>query len=351
MLAYKNLWRNHSRTYLLMLSIGLVTCLVALLQANQIGVQQEIYQNIIKTTVGEVQIISAQEESIYFDFTPTLKKALPAALPTLQTQVWLKQDALIPLQLWGIDTFQQQPIEGLMLSPTLLHLLKLRVGDSLALYASPQGKPQFFKIGQARHISLPQSENILFLPLASAQKFLNLPNQISHLIVPHTLTKKQVGKHLKVQTWQEVLPDMVQMLLLLQVSMGFIAGILYVLLGFGIGLVVVHSWQERRLEISRLRIIGMTQRQVWRMLGKELGLLLLSGYVWGMLLALPILAYFAQNPIVLPAEVGKGLEHIGFPTRLCFVWDIQVWLVPLAGVSILGVLLWIRAFFIRFLVR
>ena len=122
MLVFRNLSRHASRSALLVLTIALVTALVALLQAQLAGLRQDIYALIVHETIGEAQIVSldsgGKAQNFIFDeqarqkmlaSSPTL-----AYTPTLQAQAWLqhKQD-IIPLQIIGKDSLFGKAIHGL----------------------------------------------------------------------------------------------------------------------------------------------------------------------------------------------------------------------------------------------
>jgi ABC-type antimicrobial peptide transport system permease subunit len=194
---------------------------------------------------------------------------------------------------------------------------------------------------------LPQSENIAVLPLDVAQRFAGAGKQVSSLLLftkylPTSVKQFVLINDFTIRSWQQSLPEITQMLALLQATLVLMSVVLFVLLGVAVAVVVVQNWQERLPEMKRLRILGMTRRQVWRMLLAELGWLWGVGFVVGMLACLPVLAYLNAFPVSLPADVGKGLQSMGFPTRLRFGWDWAVLVVPFGCIfALFNILLFI----------
>ncbi len=340
MLVYKNLWRNPSRTWLILTAIALVTSLIAILQAQIAGLEQSIYQQTIAHWVGKGQIKSADSDL----FAENTHISSPH-LPTLRTKGWLRTSkSLIPIQIWGIDTLYSKPITGLVIDSTLQHWLQISVGDSLAFSTlpTPQARITFFRVGQARQFNLPNSENLVILPLKIAQKFAGAEGQVSAFILPKSPTSAELtalDKNLTYQTWQKSLPEIAQMLALVRVTFMCVSVVLMSLLGLGICLIVAQIWQERRLELARLRILGMTRRQVWRMLMGELGILGGLGYSAGLAICAVCLAYLQAYPVALPATTAQSLQKMGFPATLAFSWEASVVAYPLVGLGIWGVIL------------
>jgi|GEM_PF-2843021 len=361
-LAWRNLERNVSRTILLLVSIALVTALVAIMQAQLAGLQQDIYRQVVKNIAGDAQILAYDRagKATNFAFDESQQKQFAILFPscsynlTLQGHAWLQQNEdVINIRLLGMNTFGNEPIKGLVLSPTLLALLHLQVGDSIALSTLPTAPKELFKIIEKRHLPFAQADNIAILPLAIAQKFIKTPSQVSTIAVQYTekmppaLPAWVRRQGLVLQTWQEALPDIAQMLMLLKATFILVWSILYGLLGISVGLVFIQNWRERTPEIQRLRILGLLGRQVWLMLAVELNIITALGYVLGLLCALPIIFYSVSNPIALPADIIQALQSIGFPAQIRFGWDIQIILVPLIGIGVLSAGLSVAAVFMR----
>jgi ABC-type antimicrobial peptide transport system permease subunit len=237
------------------------------------------------------------------------------------------------LQIIGKDSLFGKAIRGLTLSPTLCQLLQLQVGDSVALSPTPTAGKQKMLLQAIESFPLPQAESIAVLPLALAQRFAGVGKQVSSLMfftsdLPISVKQFVITNDFTIRSWKKLLPEINQMLALLQATLVLMSIVLFVLLGMAVAVVVVQNWQERLPEMRRLRILGMTRRQVWRMLLAELGWLWGAGFLVGMLVCLPVLAYLNAFPVSLPADVGKGLQGMGFPTRLRFGWDWVVLGVP-----------------------
>lgn len=351
MLIYKNVWRRPAQTWLLLLAISLIVSLIALLQAQVAGLEQDIYEHTIQAWVGKWQIKSKKD----FLFDDVTRKAFDekfsqlAYQPVLRTQGWLKyQKTAIPVQILGIDTLQGKAVQGLMLSTHLQKLCGVQVLDSLVLTALPtlQAKETAFCVREARKWTVANGENLIVLPLKIAQKFANATQKITFLkISEHISTKalENFAPDWRIETWKKSMPELAQMLSLLEATFVLVGGILMFLLGLGLYAVITQSWQERQSEFERLRILGMTRRQVWRLLVGELYLILGLGYALGMLVSLSLLAYLTQQPLSLPTNMTQGLQDMGFPTHISFLINFQVFAYPCLGLGLCSVVLMLWA--------
>ncbi len=350
-LTFRYLGSHKTRTSLLIGAIALVTIFVAMMQAQLQGLRADVFRLVIRDTVGDAQIVLTDSagKTVPFTYTEAKKTELAstfhllACLPTLHTQAWLQQDSTnIPLRILGRDKWAREDVKGLTLSPALCEVLKLKVGDSVYLKPAPDRGRQGFLLMAIRALPLPASESVALLPLEVAQKFAQMPHKITAISlqydgeIPVDLPAWVGRQGLLWRTWQQASPEVRQMLLLLEATFALVSSVLYILLGFSVAVIFVQNWRERLPEIQRLRILGMTVEQVWAMLVLELTVVLAIGYVLGILLVLPTLAYGAMHPINLTSQTATALQSVGFPARVSFGWAWTVVLVPLVGWIVIG---------------
>lgn len=122
-----------------------------------------------------------------------------------------------------------------------------------------------------------------------------------------TELQKKLGENFKVSDWKELLPelhafsgftDMVSMLFTIIILLG---------LGFGLLNTMNMIVQERTREIGMLRAIGQSRSAVFAMLMKEAGLMMLIGSIVGVLLGIVIVLIVSSTGI----NLGDGFGTLG----------------------------------------
>ena len=95
--------------------------------------------------------------------------------------------------------------------------------------------------------------------------------------------------------------------------------ILYVIIGFGIFGTVLMMTAERKYEFGVMTAIGMSKLKLAIVVVMEMIFMAILGILAGMLVSLPIVIYFNQNPIDLGPEMAEAYASYGFEAVLPMV--------------------------------
>ena len=135
------------------------------------------------------------------------------------------------------------------------------------------------------------------------------------------LIRESASEQYEVMTWEEMLTGMVQQIEADRAGGYMMIGILYLVIGFGILGTIIMMTAERRKEFGVMIAIGMKKARLYTMVVIESLLIALVGVISGLIGGLPILLYYASNPIQLSGEMANTMEEYGFEPVLKFSLD------------------------------
>jgi ABC-type lipoprotein release transport system permease subunit len=124
-------------------------------------------------------------------------------------------------------------------------------------------------------------------------------------------------KH-EVMTWAEMMPELVQGIEIDNAGGIIMLGILYVIIGFGIFGTVMMMTAERTREFGILISIGLKKGKLALISFLESLFLTFIGVAAGVIISIPILYYFKQNPIELTGEMAEMMLSYGLDPILPF---------------------------------
>lgn len=136
-----------------------------------------------------------------------------------------------------------------------------------------------------------------------------------------TPVKKRLNQSLKetniiALSWDEVMPELKQVIQLDNVSGILMLAILVIVVAFGILNTVLMSVTERFREFGISLAMGMPQGTLMILVIIESIIITLIGLILGNMIAYGINYYIVQNPIVLGGEFGALYEEYGFLPRI-----------------------------------
>jgi ABC-type lipoprotein release transport system permease subunit len=143
---------------------------------------------------------------------------------------------------------------------------------------------------------------------------------------------------LVVRSWQEIVPDLHQMVELSRQSMVLLYFIIYFVAALGILNTQRMTALERRREFGVMMAVGMTPRRLAGMVILESVLLTTFGAILGMLLGWGISAWHAHAGLDLAAFGSEGFSYQGvtFTSRIHFVLTAPMVVVPPLVVMVVG---------------
>jgi ABC-type lipoprotein release transport system permease subunit len=354
-LAWKNIWRNRSRTLITMAAIFFAVVLSVITSSLREGIFDNLVKNVVSFYTGYVQVhkqgfqdeqildnsfeaSAATEQKILenenvSEITPRLESFALAA--TENSTKGCMVVGIDPVKENRITFLRNKIVEGtylksndntVLLSEGLAEKLKLQCNDTLILiaqgYHGATAAGKFRISGIAQFGSPDLNDKVLYMPLRAAQEFYTAPGMITAYILSLHDTEKldstasmlasSLGQSFEVLTWGDIIPDIRQHI---QTDTGnaiYVQGILYLLICFGIFGTLLMMMVEREYEMGMLVAIGMKRIKLMILLLVESVLTVFTGCVTGILVSIPIVFYFNRNPLKIGGETAETYRRFGF---------------------------------------
>ena len=376
-LAWRSLWRNWRRSLIAMSAVIFAITLSIVQRGMQYGSYAETIKTAVRVSTGYIQI-----QRIGYNKSPTLQKsfelnsvieeALKKTSEVDGTSPRITADALLSyrdqslgVMIMGvapktedlITDFPKKIRSGRFLLPDsaagnnpepeivvgdkLLQNLGAQVGDSVVVLA--QGIDgilgnMFVKIvGTFRTGSDEFDRMGVFMNISDLQGFLGMGNRINALALsvrnPDDLdaivnrlnpTLKPLG--LVTLPWQDLLPQLRQM-----IELDNSSGVLYIIIllfvvGFGILNTVLMSITERFREYGVMLSLGMSQEKLVVAVAVEVFFMLIIGFIIGNAIGVAVNSYWVAHPIVLGGDLAKLYQEYGFAPVLMSSLSFKVFL-------------------------
>ncbi|HWB63942.1 MAG TPA: FtsX-like permease family protein [Chitinophagales bacterium] len=354
-LSWKNLWRNKLRSLITIASVFFAVVLSVVLTAIQKGAMQ----NLVKDVVGFYSSYIQVHKKGYYD-NQTLdnmlvvsdslidavkqQKNVVLVSPRIETFVLAstgqntqgcmltgimpsKESELIKLrQKVKSGNYMSDDEPGVMISEGLANKLGLQVGDTVMLLgqgyqgATAAGR---YPVRTLLTFGSPQlNDRLMFMPVKQAQSLLSAGNMATTLVVSVDDTKSLqqiqsgIEHHLpagyEVINWQQMQPEIDQMVKTKEGSEIIIVLLLYALVSFGIFATLLMMMAEREYELGMLFAIGMKKAQLARMVALESVFVSAIGCVAGLVVSIPLVFYLHVHPITFGGQMKKMYENFGF---------------------------------------
>ena len=357
-LAWRNLWRNHRRTIIMLSAIVLGTWAMIFMTALMRGMVTEMIKDGISAMPGHIQVHHAdyQDDPSIANLIPISDTELAAAFDGADFRIWasrVRVPAVITSEresrgvtLLGVDpeyerdlTFvNYDEVEGQFLSASddtgivigrkLSETLDTRVGKRIVLMSQDPDNEiadrGFRVIGLFDANVEAFEENYVFAGKATLQKMLHIEDQVSELVVVgddyrnvEPLFEKVsalIGDRAEVRRWTEVDAYLSAML---NVMDGFVLVwfiVIFLALSFGLVNTLVMAVFERVREIGLMMALGMRPILILGQIIAESLMLLALGLFVG-----TVLAWATVQPMkggVDLSVVGEGMEMYGMSSTL-----------------------------------
>ncbi len=133
-------------------------------------------------------------------------------------------------------------------------------------------------------------------------------------------------------TWEKLSPELVQSIQIDNAQGIIMLAILYLVIAFGIFGTIMMMTAERVKEFGILISVGMKKSRLYLVTILETLFISFIGVIAGAIISLPILIYFAANPIPLTGEMADAIVAWGFEPILPFaiypgMFFAQIWTV------------------------
>jgi putative ABC transport system permease protein len=354
-IAWKNIWRNPSRSLISMASVFFAVILSTLAGSLKEGIFNNLVNNVVSFYSGYIQIHgkgywdeqsldkSFEEEASILKillnernitaFTPRLASfALVASEKTTKGCLVVGIDPIAEHQTTQIQNklveghYLQKDEQAVLCTAGLARRLSLQTGDTIYLIgqgfhgATAAGK--YIVKGILRFGSPQLNDQALFMPIETAKNLFGTGNRITAYVIQikdpkameditQTLRNTLKQKH-EVMNWGEMMPDIKQHIETDSNNMKYVQGILYLLIGFGIFGTLIMMMMERKYEMGMLIAIGMKKSTLMWMVITESIITIMVGCLLGILCSIPLVYYLKLFPIKMGGATAKAYEEFGF---------------------------------------
>jgi putative ABC transport system permease protein len=356
-LAWKNLWRNRTRTAVTISSVFFAVVLAVATSSLQDGVFDNFVKNMVSFYSGYIQVhkYGYWDQQILDNSlarTEALEKLVNgdaqvlASAPRLESYALASTDLLThgcmvvgiaPREENEITFLQDKITEGeylndaesgdhVLLSEGLANRLNLHLHDTIILisqgYHGSMAAGKYWIQGIVRFGSPDLNNQLLYMPLVVAQEFYNAQNLVTSYVLAlkssadlqktSQAIAASLGSEYEVMTWEEMMPEVDQHIKTDRGSMVVIQGILYLLICFGIFGTLLMMMAERKYEMGMLIAIGMKKSKLIAVLTIESVLNVIIGCALGILFSIPVVLYLKYYPIRFTGEMAEFYEKYGF---------------------------------------
>lgn len=364
-LAFRNIWRNRRRTFITAASILFAVFFAAVMRSVQEGTWDYMIDSVVRYHVGYGQI----HEKGYWD-ERSINKLIPAdssmlgriesAEAVVSAFPRIEHFALASVgtntrgvMVVGIDpqredafadltgriqagVYLKQDDTGVLLGNGLSKRMGLGVGDSLVLVSQGYRGANAVGIYPVRgviHFGIPELSNrMVYMSLSEAQHFFGAYDLASAIVIDAgkknhvpaavaALSAELDSATYEVMGYQDMMPELLEAKEFDVAGSYVIMLVLYLIIAFGIFGTLLMMLKEREYEFGVLKAIGMRSTQLYGMVWLESIFLGLIGCLAGAVVALPVIAWLAANPIPLGGGMEAAYEQFGMEPVIVTVVD------------------------------
>jgi ABC-type lipoprotein release transport system permease subunit len=353
MLAWRNLWRNHRRTIVMISAITIGVWAMIFMTALMRGMVNDMIRDGIRTLPGHVQVhhLEFRDDPSINNLIPTSDSSLTEAFSRAGFEGWasrVKVPAIISSEresrgvtLVGVDPFREQTIDaigsdiaegrgledasdgGVIIGRKLADKLDTEIGKRIVLMSQDPDNDiadRGYRVVGLFEASLEMQEELfVFAGKATVQKMLGIEDRVTEVAVmaddyrdlDHVVVQVAMlaGDDVEVLPWQELDNYLGSMLKMMD---GFVLVwmiVIFLALSFGLVNTLIMAVFERVREIGLMLALGMRPANILGQIIVESALLLVIGLVLG-----NALAYASVVPLkdgIDISVVAEGMEMFG----------------------------------------
>jgi len=355
LLGWRNIWRHPRRSILTFLAISLGLLLFILTRGIQFGTYEKIIEKAVRTNTGYIQIHKqGYREHHSFEYTIDDSEVIVKALNdepnvTLFTKR-ITGEALIASDKgttgtavigveeereFEITTLASRMKEGglpagksdILIGERMAKNLKVSMGDELILIANGAdgslGADRFYLKGIFATGVADFDSSVAIIGIEDADYLYSMGGSVTEIVVhlgdfslagetTDSLRSALAGKGLEVNSWEELLPEMVQMITLDNIGGLVMLWFFFIIVVAVILNTILISTLERVKEYGIMMSLGLRPSRIFAMVISEAALLILIGTFIGLIGAWWIGGYLEQHPFSLGEKISKSMEEQGF---------------------------------------
>jgi len=362
-IAWRNLWRNKRRTLITVASIFFGVLISTLMSSMQEGSYSSMIDNIVKFYSGYIQVHSEKfwdNKTINNTFVPnsSLENQISGIPEITLTTPRLESFALASSEeitrgcmIIGINPENENRITeisrwikegsylktgegGLLVASELAKYLQLNVGDTLVLigqgYHGVSAAGKYPIQGILEFPSPDMNKQTIYMDIGTCQEFYSAENRVTSQVLmienQYVLQKamrkldNEIASPYSVMSWDEMHPEILQLVEADRAGGVFMKAILYIIIGFGIFGTIMMMVAERIREMGVMVAIGMQRYKLAAVLFFETIYIGFVGVLAGFAVSIPVIAYYYNNPIPLSGDAAETMIDMGIEPLLYFSW-------------------------------
>ena len=382
-LAWRNIWRNKRRSLITLSSIGFAVVFATMMMSVQKGSLDQLINNSVKFYTGHLQIQNPNywetktiDNSLVYEdnFIESITRieGVVAATPRIESFALASYGSVSKgAMVLGVDPEEEDKVlnlskkltkgkmisaqsKGVVVAEELADYFKVDVGDTLVLigqgYHGSNAAGLFVIEGILKFPNPVQNKQMICMPLSAAQWFYDLDKKLTSIaillednktlpIIERELSRINGDKNYAVITWQQMIPDLIEMAEMKYASTRIMILILFAVIGFGMFGTFLMMTAERMREFGILLAIGMKRILLQATTFLEVLLLSSMGVVMGLALSTVLIVYFYFNPIELGSSYDAIANSYGIEMTIEFALDSLVFITQAFAVFIIAFIL------------
>lgn len=377
-IAWRNLWRNSRRTLITSASIFFGVFFSIFMSSLQKGSFENMVDNMVRFYSGYIQIQADDFKDTHsinhcFKDSPELDQLIDNDKYVTQSTQRIESFALAgsdensyPSMLLGINPEKEDRISGLskwigegdflrqgskdiLVGKILAENLDVKVGDSIVLLGQGYhgvSAAGLYKICGLLDFPLPDlSKQVIYMDMKNCQYFLSLDDQITSYVimvgsadeVKKTISsiKPLLAQNLKIYSWDELQPELENLIEGKVAGGKLIKGLLFMIIGFGVWATIIMLMYERKRELGVMIAVGFQKFKLVFMILMESFFIGLIGILAGLAVSFPLVWYLFKNPIHVGGEIGELYQSMGFEPVIKFSIAPEIFINPAITVFII----------------
>jgi len=351
-LAWRNIWRNKRRSIITIISIAFAVLLACIMRSMQLGSYERMIENAARFYTGYIQLhqngywddrtidhVFEYDNSLIdkVEKTNGVEVAVPRAESFALAAFGTKTKAsmvlgVLPEKENLLTQVKEKLVEGsyfkekdksVLIGQGLSEDLDIGVGDTLVMISQGYhgaNAAGIYPVAGILKFPVPEQNNqTILLPLKEAQWFFSLENQLTSLAlvidkadhvkrIVNDISRQIDTDVMEVMGWEEMMPELVQGIEIDNISGKVMLWVLYAVIGFGMFGTFLMMTAERMYEFGVMMSVGMKRIIMQFIIFLEMAMMTSIGAVVGVVISLPILIYFFNNPIYFSGESADVFE-------------------------------------------
>jgi len=234
--------------------------------------------------------------------------------------------------------FSEEKEKGVIVAQDLANYLQLTINDEIAFlgqgYHGAIAAQKYKIIGIFEHPNIQFNRMLIYLQIEDAQELFSAPKLASALVIDiekpkdmhkvANLLQQEFDDNFEIMTWEDMQPEIKQMIESDQFFFFIMMGILLMVVGFGIMGTILLMTLERTKEFCTLFAIGMDKSKMYLLVIYESILTGIFGIFFGIIAAYFTARYYHKYPLHLTGKMEEAIKSVGGNPVIQFPLDWRV---------------------------